>query len=368
MTDIEYMKMALNLAENGCGWVSPNPMVGAIIVKEGSIIGQGWHEKYGQLHAERIALNNCKESAEGATMYVTLEPCCHVGKTPPCTEAIIAGKISKVVVGSTDPNPQVYGKGITILRGQGIEVEVGVLKEECDKLNEVFFHYMKTQKPSVVMKYATTMDGKISTYTGQSKWITGETARQRVQKDRHRYSAIMVGIGTVLEDDPLLTCRMNQGKNPIRIICDTNLRLPVESQIVKTSKDIKTIIATACKDKEKQDLYRKFGCEVLIVSEKGEHIDLNQLMFTLGNLKIDSILLEGGSTLNWSALEAGIVKKVQCYIAPKLFGGIGAKSPIGGQGVSEPGKAYELINTTCLKIGEDFLLESEVKSKCLQEL
>ena len=227
MTDTEYMKIALELAKKGCGFVNPNPMVGAVIVKGDEMIGMGYHEKYGNLHAERNAILSCKKSPKGATLYVTLEPCCHYGKTPPCTEAIIESGISKVVIGSSDPNPLVQGQGVNILRNNGIKVIENVLKEECDEINKAFFHYIKTKTPYVVMKYAMTIDGKIATYTGKSKWVTGEEARQNVHKDRHKYSAIMVGVGTVLADNPMLNCRIEECKNPIRIICDTNLRTPI---------------------------------------------------------------------------------------------------------------------------------------------
>ena len=211
MDDKDYMKRALELAKKGEGFVSPNPMVGAVIVKDGEIIAEGWHEKYGDLHAERNALKHCTQSAEGADMYVTLEPCCHYGKQPPCVNAIIEAKIKRVIVGSGDPNPLVAGKGIQILREHGIEVVENVLKDECDKLNEIFMYYIQHKRPFVAMKYAMTMDGKIATYKGLSKWITGEKAREHVHKLRHRYKAIMAGIGTVLADDPLLTCRLEDG-------------------------------------------------------------------------------------------------------------------------------------------------------------
>jgi diaminohydroxyphosphoribosylaminopyrimidine deaminase/5-amino-6-(5-phosphoribosylamino)uracil reductase len=223
------MRIALQLAEKGCGWVNPNPLVGAVIVKDGEIIGRRFHEKYGKAHAERNAIASCIKSPKGATLYATLEPCCHHGTNPPCTDAIIESGIKRVVIGSSDPNPLVRGKGVAIMRRHGIEVVEGVLKEECDKLNQVFFHYIQRKKPYVIMKYAMTMDGKIATYTGESKWITGEAARQRVHEDRHRYSGIMVGVGTVLADNPLLTCRMEGGKNPLRIICDTRLRTPINA-------------------------------------------------------------------------------------------------------------------------------------------
>lgn len=360
MTDTEYMQLALGLAQKGYGFVNPNPVVGAVIVKDDEIIGQGCHQKYGELHAERNALASCTASPKGATIYVTLEPCCHYGRTPPCTEGIIESGISKVVVGSRDPNPLVAGKGIEILRQQGIEVTEGILAEECTKLNEVFFHYINTNTPYVVMKYAMTMDGKTATYSKKSKWITGKAARQKVHWDRHRYTAIMVGVGTILADDPLLNCRMENGINPIRIICDTNLRTPVDSQIVKTAKDIPTIIATACTDSKQQQLYLNTNCKIIAVSKKDEHVDLNELMIKLGEEKIDSILLEGGNTLNWSALQNGLVNKVQAYIAPKLFGGIDAKTPLAGTGVESPADAFMLTDTTITVLGEDILIESRV--------
>ncbi len=214
MNDKDYMRLALQLAKKGCGWTSPNPMVGAVVVKEGRIIGQGWHQRYGQTHAERNALASCTEDPQGATLYVTLEPCCHYGKQPPCVDAILDAGIHRVVVGSADPNPLVAGKGIAILRAHGIDVTENVLQEECDALNKVFFHYITTKRPFVSMKYAMTMDGKIATYTGASKWITGEIARNHVQRQRHRFRGIMVGVGTILADDPLLTCRIEGGRDP----------------------------------------------------------------------------------------------------------------------------------------------------------
>ncbi|MGN1003130.1 MAG: bifunctional diaminohydroxyphosphoribosylaminopyrimidine deaminase/5-amino-6-(5-phosphoribosylamino)uracil reductase RibD [Oscillospiraceae bacterium] len=360
MTDLDYMRLALELAGRGMGWTSPNPMVGAVIVKDGRIIGRGYHARCGDLHAERSALAGCTESPAGATMYVTLEPCCHQGRQPPCTDAILASGISRVVVGSDDPNPLVAGKGIDILRRNGVRVETGVLKQDCDALNQVFFHFIQTGRPYVVMKYAMTMDGKIATVTGKSQWITGEEARRRVHRDRHCCSAIMVGVGTVLADDPLLTCRMEGGKNPVRVICDTRLRTPLESKLVTTAREVPTILATACMEEARQAPYISAGCRVLVLPEAGGHIDLRELMKRLGGEDIDSVLLEGGGTLNWAALESGVVQKVQAYIAPKLFGGAAAKSPVGGPGVEAPDRAFRLKNSTVIPAGEDFLIESEV--------
>ncbi|MDD6795784.1 MAG: bifunctional diaminohydroxyphosphoribosylaminopyrimidine deaminase/5-amino-6-(5-phosphoribosylamino)uracil reductase RibD [Clostridiaceae bacterium] len=359
MVDTQYMKQAIKIAKKGCGWTNPNPMVGAVIVKDNEVIGEGYHERWGGLHAERNALANCTKSPEGATLYVTLEPCCHYGRTPPCTEAIIESGISRVVVGSLDPNPLVAGKGIEILRKSGIDVVEGVLKKECDEVNEVFLHYIKNKDPYVVMKYAMTMDGKIATYNGKSKWITGEEARKKVQEDRNRYSAIMVGVNTIIKDDSRLTCRIANGKNPIRIICDTNLRTPLDSNVVVTSKEVETIIATCSNDDRKQQ-YIDSGCKILRVDKKNGYVNLKSLVKKLGELNIDSILLEGGATLNASALEAQIVNKVQTYIAPKVFGGEKAKSPIGGIGVSAPIDAYKLKPLKFYHLGEDILIESEV--------
>lgn len=361
MNENDYMNLALELAQKGCGWVNPNPMVGALLVKEGCIIGQGYHETYGAPHAERNALANCIESPHGATLYVTLEPCCHFGKTPPCTDAILQSGIRKVVVGSRDPNPLVAGNGIEQLRRNGIEVLEDVLKPDCDQLNQVFFHFIQTGLPYVVMKYAMTMDGKTATFTGASKWITGDAARHRVHEDRHRYSAIMVGVGTVLADDPLLTCRNNGGRNPVRIVCDTHLRTPLPSRIVATAKQIPTILATCCMDSRIQQPYWDAGCRILTVPQKDGHLDLTELIVRLGQEKIDSILLEGGGMLNWTALQAGIVHKVQAYIAPKLFGGATAKTPVAGMGVPLPNDAVLLTNQTITCFGNDILIESEVQ-------
>ena len=370
MNDMEYMSLALRLAEKGCGWTSPNPMVGAVIVKDGQVIGQGWHEKYGAPHAERNALAACTQPPQGATMYVTLEPCCHYGKQPPCVDAVLEAGIRRVVVGSADPNPLVGGKGIRILREHGVQVTEDVLREQCDRLNEVFLYYIKTRRPFVVMKYAMTMDGKIAAYTGESKWITGEAARNHVQQQRHRYTAIMAGVGTVLADDPLLTCRIPNGKNPIRIICDTRLQTPLDARVVTTAKQAPTVFAACagvCGGQEQERYQKKklalqeAGCRILEVKEKNGHVDLQQLMQQLGEEQIDSILLEGGGMLHWAALDSGIVRRVQAYVAPKLFGGREAKTPVEGQGVASPSEAFVLKNSTITMLGEDFLIESDLE-------
>ena len=377
MTDQEYMLRAIQLAKKGEGWTNPNPMVGAVIVKDGRIIGEGYHKKCGELHAERNAIASLTESAEGATIYVTLEPCCHYGKTPPCTEAIIEQKIKKVVIGSRDPNPKVAGKGAQILRESGITVVQDFMREECDRLNPVFFHYITTKTPYVVMKYAMTLDGKIATKTGASKWITGETARQEVQHMRHRYMGIMAGIGTVLADDPMLNVRVEGWKSPVRIVCDSSLRISLDSQIVRSAKEYRTIVAYAGREeneeitKKIEQLHEKGVDTVCCPDEKGQ-IDLKKLMTYLGNEGIDSILLEGGGTLNDSALRAGIVKEVHCFIAPKLFGGKNSKTPVEGIGIGLPSEALKLKCTDICRIGEDIRIicqvcEKEQEGPCLQE-
>lgn len=359
-----FMKRALALAERGVGRVDPNPLVGAVIVRDGTIIGEGWHEAFGGAHAERNAFASCKkngQSAEGATLYVTLEPCCHYGKTPPCTEAVFENGIARVVIGSADPNPLVAGKGIRLLREKGIEVITGVLQEECEMLNAVFFHYIRNKTPYVTMKYAMTMDGKTATYAGHSKWITGAPARVRVHEDRNRYMSIMTGIGTVLADDPMLNCRIPDGRQPIRLICDTHLRLPLTARVVRTAEEQPTWILTCCAYAEKQAAYQKAGCRIFELPQKDGHLDLQAAMELLGAEGIDSIYLEGGAGLNASALTAGIVQALHCYLAPKLFGGSGAKVPVGGSGVEFPSQAFMLELKKITPYGEDLLLESIVK-------
>lgn len=360
MTDLEYMRRALELAKRGAGHVSPNPMVGAVIVKDGRIIGEGWHEQIGGLHAERNALKHCTEDPAGATIYVTLEPCCHYGRTPPCTEAILENRLSRVVVACLDPNPLVAGKGIGILRDAGVECETGVLEDECYALNEVFFHYITTKKPFVLMKYAMTLDGKIAAFTGDSKWVTGEDARAHVQQTRRRLSSIMVGIGTVLADDPMLNCRIESGVDPVRVIIDSSLRTPLDSQIVRTARDIPTHIF--CANDEKAQPLTDAGVIVhRMPDESGTKVDLRGVLDTLGSLQIDSVLLEGGGTLNGEFIRLGLVDKVQAYIAPKLIGGAEAKSPVGGAGIPLMADALLLEQPTITRLGADLLIEGRIR-------
>lgn len=360
------MSRAIELAKNGIGWVNPNPMVGAVIVKDNKIISEGYHHKFGEIHAEVDAINNANEDVVGSTIYVTLEPCCHHGKRPPCTDAIIKSGIKKVVIGSRDPNPLVSGKGVKILRDAGIEVIEDFLREKCDELNEVFFYHINNKRPYVVMKYGMTLDGKIATKTGESKWITSEESRLNVHKNRHKYMSIMVGINTVINDDPMLDCRIEGMKNPIRIICDTNLRIPIESKIVKTSKEVRTIIVTKTVDDEKVKVLEEKGC-IILRQERNKtdteySIDLNLLMDKLYELGIDSVYLEGGANINWSALESGIVNEIHTYISPKLFGGKDSLSAIGGLGVEKIMDCKRVNFKDMRKLDEDILIVSEVKN------
>ncbi|NEG96525.1 riboflavin biosynthesis protein RibD [Bifidobacterium primatium] len=376
MDDRDYMSVALSHAKKGAGKVNPNPMVGAVIVRDGRIIAVGHHDHFGGWHAERAALEAAKRDGvdvRGATIYVTLEPCCHQGKQPPCSQALIDAGIARVVVGSADPNPLVAGKGIRQLREAGIEVTEDVLRDECDALNEIFMHYIVSHKPFVLLKYAMTADGKIATRTGASRWITGEAARHRVHEDRGRFAAIMVGVGTVIADDPQLTCRLGDGDagdgrettghNPLRIVCDSRLRTPLDSALVRTAHDVPTIIATCVPWNEPAAKpYADAGCEVLTIdADAAGHVDVNALATVLGSRGIDSVIVEGGASLAWAALRARIVTKIDAYVAPKIFGGASAPTPVGGDGVETPADCFRLTNTTVETLGDDLLIEGLVR-------
>lgn len=361
--DLRFMRRAMELALRGEGAVNPNPLVGAVIVRNGRIIGAGWHEQWGGLHAERNALARCSEPASGATMYVTLEPCCHHGKTPPCTEAVIAAGIRRVVVGLTDPNPLVAGKGIEKLREAGIEVESGVLEEELRYQNRIFLKYITTKHPWVVMKSAMTLDGKIATRTGDSRWVTGEEARHRVHEMRSSLMAILVGIGTVEADDPMLNCRLEgEHRQPIRIVADTSARISLQSQLVRTALDQRTIVAhTAKAEKSRLEALHKAGVETWCCAEEEGHLSMADLMQKIGATGIDSVLVEGGGEVNYSLLAAGLVDEVVCFVAPKLVGGAESKSPIGGRGIERMAEAVELEGLEVEHFGEDLMIHGLIK-------
>lgn len=360
MTHEHWMRRALSLAILGRGRTSPNPLVGAVIVQDGHVIGEGYHQAYGGPHAEQEALATCTEHPQGATMYVTLEPCCHHGKTPPCTEAILAAGITQVIIGSSDPNPRVAGGGVAALQAAGVTVVTGVLQAECDRINRVFFHYIQSPTPYVVLKYAMTADGKIATRTGASRWITGPAAREHVHETRHALSAILVGVGTVLADDPLLTCRLPRGRDPVRVVCDSRLSTPLDSRIVTTAKDVPTILATGGQSDADTAPYRAAGCKILHLPGPDGRVDLTALLHALHRQGIDSILVEGGAAIHYSMLEAGLAKRLQVYLAPKLFGGIAAKGPVGGEGVALPSEGFRLGPPELTTLGEDLLLEYDI--------
>ncbi len=362
--DSLYMARALDLAKLGVGYVNPNPPVGAVIVKENKIIGEGYHKKYGDTHAEIDAFNNAIEPVEGATMYVTLEPCSHFGKAPPCVKTIINKGIKKVVVAVKDPNPLVAGKGIEILRENGIEVITGVLEDKAKKLNEIFMKFITTRLPFCTLKTAMTLDGKIAAYTGDSRWITNKKSREYVHKMRHKYSSIMVGIGTVLVDNPLLTTRLENidGKNPIRVVVDTKGSIPLDAKVLQCNENTKTIIATTeAIGKEKVKSIEKTGAEIIITPLKNNKVDLLYLVKILGEKKIDSILLEGGSNLNYSALQEGIVDKIVSFIAPKIIGGSLSKTPVGGEGIPYMKDAISLKDINICKFEDDVMIETYVR-------
>ncbi len=369
MTKYEYMQLAIDLARKGTGHTSPNPLVGCVVVKDGKIMTDGYHEQYGEYHAERNALIRCEEDLTGADLYVTLEPCCHHGQTPPCTDIILERGIGRVYIGAMDPNPKVAGQGAQILRDHGVVVETGILEEECLELDEVFFQFISTGIPYVAMKYAMTMDGKIATYTGDSKWVTGEVARHHVHELRKRYSAIMIGIGTVLVDDPMLNCRIEEGVDPVRVICDSRLRIPLESQIVRTAKEIPVIVAYAEGEAAKEQALKEAGVGLLRVDDRGK-VDFPKLLRVLGEKKIDSVLIEGGGTFHGTVLKSGMVNRIYCYMAPKLIGGKEARSPVEGDGFSYMREALEVTGTEIIKLGEDICITGCVRKeaeKCLPE-
>lgn len=369
MAEEQFMKRAIELAKQGVGWTAPNPLVGAVVVKNGRVIGEGYHRKYGELHAERNALAACTEDPAGATLYVTLEPCCHYGKTPPCTEIIIEKKIAKVVIGSRDPNPKVAGKGARILREHGINVVEDYMREACDALNPVFFHYITTKTPYVVLKFAMTLDGKIATRTGASKWITGEAARNHVHQLRGRYAGILAGIGTVLADDPMLNCRIDGAHQPLRIILDSHLRIPMGSRLVRSAKEYPLLIVCNESTRDREEGTNRIqkleeaGAKVWPLPEKNGHPDLNVLMQRLGEEKIDSVLIEGGGTVNEAVLKAHIVHHVYAYIAPKIFGGEDAKTPVEGSGIRLPQECAKLRLAKITVLLNDMLLEYDVEGE-----
>mgnify|MGYP001146498267 FL=1 len=359
--DEKYMRLAMQLAGNAIGRTSPNPLVGAVIVKDNQVVGCGWHRKAGTPHAEVHALNQAGELAQGADVYVTLEPCAHYGKTPPCSKALVEAKVKNVYGGLLDVNPKVAGKGFKILEDAGIHVEYGFLQDELRKQNEVFFKWIEHKKPFIVLKAAMTLDGKIATATGQSKWITNETSRAYGYKLRDIYDGIMVGINTVIEDNPMLTARVDGGKNPIRIVVDSSLKIDINANVVQ-DKSAKTIVATTDKaDKDKILKLQAQDVDVIVVDkDENDKVDIEKLLDILGQQNICSILVEGGATLSGSFVAKKLVDKVYFFIAPKIVGGKEAKTPVAGTGILNLQEALALKDIQIEKLEEDILIIGRV--------
>ncbi|MEG6615254.1 bifunctional diaminohydroxyphosphoribosylaminopyrimidine deaminase/5-amino-6-(5-phosphoribosylamino)uracil reductase RibD [Peptococcaceae bacterium 1198_IL3148] len=356
------MQKALELAAKAEGYTSPNPLVGAVVVKDGRIVGQGYHQKAGTPHAEVHALKDAGSLALGATIYVTLEPCCHYGRTPPCTEAIKAAGIKRVVAAMTDPNPLVAGQGLNSLKTAGIEVSSGILAEEAAQLNEVFIKYITKKLPFVALKAAVSLDGKIATVIGESQWITGTESRLYTHSLRHKYDGILVGINTVLADNPSLTTRLpaGQGKDPVRIILDSKCRTPLDAKIINQASAAQTIIATTSgADVDKIKALEAQGAEVIICGD-ADTVDLHQLLQQLAARKITSLLVEGGAGVHGSFLTSGLVDKVYWFIAPMLIGGDAAPGAVGGSGIRHLEDAVKLDRTTIRHFGKDICVEGYV--------
>lgn len=361
LNDESFMKRALRLARKGEGWVSPNPMVGSVIVRNNRIIGEGYHRKFGQAHAEINALESVTESAEGSTIYVTLEPCSHYGKTPPCVDRLIACRPQRVVIGTADPNPLVAGKGIEALQRSGVPVSVGVLEEACRQINEAFFKFIQSRTPFVTLKYAQTLDGRIATATGHSRWISSLPSRRFAHRLRHAHDAIMVGIGTVLSDDPELTVRLVRGKNPLRIVLDSRLRIPLTSHILQDQGTAGTLlVATDRADGEKLARLRDLGIDVLILpADPSGRIVLPSLFRELGTRNIASVLVEGGSGVLTALLAEDLADRLVAIVAPKIAGkGIEA---VGDLNITDMKSAIGLIFRRTYRKGDDLIIDARLR-------
>ncbi|MGB9782330.1 MAG: bifunctional diaminohydroxyphosphoribosylaminopyrimidine deaminase/5-amino-6-(5-phosphoribosylamino)uracil reductase RibD [Moorellaceae bacterium] len=352
-----FMRRALELARLGLGRTSPNPAVGAVVVRDGKVVGEGYHRKAGTPHAEIHALGEAGEQSREATLYVTLEPCCHYGKTPPCTEAIIAAGIKRVVAAMLDPNPKVSGGGVRRLQEAGLEVKVGVMEKEARRLNEAFIKFITTGVPWVTLKMAITLDGKIATRTGASRWISGEASRLKAHELRDTHDAVLVGIGTVLADDPELTTRIPGGRDAVRVILDSRLRLPEKARVVKVSSSAPTLVATTEEaPRERREKLARAGVEVMVLPASGGKVSWPALLQALAQRQITSVLVEGGAEVNASALAEGVVDRVVAFIAPKIFGGREAPGPVAGLGVAHPDEAWKLEEVEMEPLEEDVMI------------
>jgi diaminohydroxyphosphoribosylaminopyrimidine deaminase/5-amino-6-(5-phosphoribosylamino)uracil reductase len=364
--DHHFMKMALRLAAKGSGLVSPNPMVGAVVVQEGEVVGRGWHRRYGEPHAEVMALKAAGDLARGATLYVTLEPCNHHGQTPPCTEAILAAGVARVVAATPDPNRKVSGGGAAFLKTQGLQVEMGLLEAAARRLNEAWFTWVETDRPFVIAKAACSLDGKIATRTGDSQWLTGPAARALGHKLRHECDAILVGVGTVLADDPQLTARLprRRTKDPIRIVLDSRLRLPLTARLLHLKSQAPTLIATtsAAPPKKIQEI-EALGVSVLVMSADRGRVGLESLMAELGCRQVQSLLLEGGAEILGTFFDQNLVDKFYFFYAPKFLGSHKALGVLGGVGVDRLAKAHQARDLTLGRLGPDLLVSGYMDKK-----
>jgi diaminohydroxyphosphoribosylaminopyrimidine deaminase / 5-amino-6-(5-phosphoribosylamino)uracil reductase len=365
---LRWMNHAVTLARKGEGRTSPNPPVGAVIVHEGKLVGEGFHPRAGEPHAEVFALHHAGESARGSTIYVTLEPCSHFGKTPPCADALISAGVKTVYVGVSDPNPQVAGRGIERLRAAGIEVYTGLLEDECRQLIAAFKKHIETGLPYTVYKSAMTLDGNTATESGDSRWVSGSESRQRVHRLRNRVDAILVGVDTVCHDDPLLNTRLDgdSGQDPLRIVVDSHLRIPINSRLFQQESDATTIVATTCRDKDKISALEDVGAEVVILSENEGRVSLPELWRELGKRNIQKLLLEGGATLAGAALKAGLIDQLMLFIAPKLLGGVTQHGILNGASCNLMAEAIRLENHHFEQVGDDLLITGDIV-QCLPD-
>lgn len=365
-TDEYWMRRALELATQARGRTSPNPLVGAVVVKDGRLVGSGYHQQAGGPHAEVLALGEAGEAAAGADLYVTLEPCAHYGRTPPCTDTVLAAGVSRVVAAMIDPNPCVAGKGVDRLRQAGVHVEVGVLAAEAERLNRPYITYIREHRSHVLWKVAATLDGKSATHTGQSRWITGPEARSLVHKVRSEVDAIMVGIGTVLHDDPALTARPagldpSRVPQPLRLVVDSRLRLPLSARCIDPQAPGRAIVATTdlAPARKVRELQAR-GVDVWQGPPLNGRVDMPRLLHDLAELELVSLLLEGGATLAGELFDRQLIDACMCFIAPSLFGGASALPVLGGAGVADPARAPRLVDTTWRRVGDDFLIEGTI--------
>ena len=363
-TDEHWMRHALELAERGRGYVEPNPLVGAVVVRDGQLVGEGWHERYGQAHAEVNALAAAGAAARGGALYVTLEPCCHHGKTPPCTDAVLRAGIGRVVAAMLDPFPQVAGHGAALLRAAGITVDCGVLESEARLLNAPYLTLLGEKRPYVLAKWAMTLDGKIATCTGDSKWISNDDSRRRVHEIRGRMDAILVGIGTVLADDPHLTARPPGPRTAMRIVLDSCCRLPRTANLVTTARTVPTLIATTqAAAPEAVAALAAHGCEMLHLGAIDGKPDVHALLGELGRRRLTNLLVEGGSGVLGSFLDAKLIDEVHVFLAPRMVGGATARTPVGGVGVETIAQALTLADWTVEKCAGDLYLRGRLPSR-----